>query len=282
MAGLVLVLLALVPICQAADGKVIVQKVFDLFAAGDTPSFLALMAEDVVHNTTFDLAGPVCSGNTVGKAAFVDECLSRINIVHPGFAAHPEYIFKDTSGKNVFTKVKFTTDGGVDTYSLMHFTLNKAGKITSIFNAADSLVFAREAERAQPSPVKVVKNAYAFFASGEMEEFMALLDPKMMYRGTMVDSLPCGSGRGPYTSPEAWHKGCISHISDVWPGLKMTPVHFISEGAFVFVTAKAQNKAGMDTYFGHRWKVVGGKVVDMFAFDDSAALSSTANKKFDL
>mmetsp|Transcript_80027 Transcript_80027/g.138744 ORF Transcript_80027/g.138744 Transcript_80027/m.138744 type:complete len:283 (+) Transcript_80027:59-907(+) len=282
MAGLVLVLLALVPICQAADGKAIVQKVFDTFSSGDMPSFLDLMSEDVVHTTTFDLAGPICSGKTVGKAAFVDECLSRINIVHLGFTAQPEDMFEDTSGKNVFAKVKFTTDGGVDTHSLLHFKLNKAGKVTSIFHALDSLVFAHEAERAQPSPLKVVKNAYAFFGSGEMEKFMALLDPKMMYRGTTVDSLPCGSGRGPYNSPEAWHKGCISHIADVWPGLKMTPVHFISEGAFVFVTAKAQNKAGMDTYFGHRWKVVGGKVVDMFAFDDSAALSSTANKKFDL
>merc|ERR1719199_259957 len=126
-----------------------------------------------------------------------------------------------------------------------------------MWDSVDSLAFSKEAQAYghKSTPLKVVKDAYGHFATGDMESFSMLLHPKMKFESSNPEDMPCGK-KGGYIGFEAWAEGCLSKIGDTWPGFRMTNEHFITEGAYVFVTNRAQNDAGMDTKFGHRFKVV--------------------------
>lgn len=268
--------LALAPSILAISPVEVVNKLHDAFRAND-PSWVDLLHEDVVFTSNSPQSAPICTHHE-GKSAFLRDCVARIPDVLPGFAlGHTEEIFGE--GENVYARVKtLTTAGGEMGAFGQHFKV-RDGKIIEFFDHQDTAMMSTVSDRASHAlPATVVKQAYKYFGEGDIDSFLKLLDPNMKFQGNIPKGMPCS---GPYLSPQEWMSGCITKIPETWPGFKVVPIHVFSEGAYVFATVQATSLSGMDTLFGHRFKVINGLIVDFYDFADTLA-QVKANKAKEL
>ncbi|MEE4173449.1 MAG: nuclear transport factor 2 family protein [Xanthomonadales bacterium] len=122
------------------------------------------------------------------------------------------------------------------------------------------------------SPVEanraLVEQAYDDFASGDVDAFIAILDPKVTW--TDAEGYPYA---GTYVGPDALLEGLISRIGAEWDGYEVSPEAFVADGNRVIAlgtyrgTYKATGRS-VEAPFVHVWQLVDGKVVNFRQFTD--------------
>ncbi len=122
------------------------------------------------------------------------------------------------------------------------------------------------------SPVEanraLVEQAYEDFASGDVDAFLAILDPEVSW--TDAEGYPYA---GTYIGPDALLEGLISRIGAEWVDYVVLPEVFIADGDRVVAlgtyrgTYKATGRS-VEAPFAHVWRLVDGKVVDFRQFTD--------------
>src|SRR6056297_1171227 len=122
------------------------------------------------------------------------------------------------------------------------------------------------------SPVEanraLVEQAYDDFASGDIEAFLAILDPEVTW--TDAEGYPYA---GTYVGPDALMEGLIARIGAEWDNYVVLPDAFVADGNRVVAlgtyrgTYKATGRS-VEAPFAHVWQLVDGKVVDFRQFTD--------------
>lgn len=122
------------------------------------------------------------------------------------------------------------------------------------------------------SPVEanraLVVQAYDDFASGDVEAFLAILDPEV--RWTDAEGYPYA---GTYVGPDALLEGLIARIGAEWVDYVVVPDVFVADGNRVVAlgtyrgTYKATGRS-VEAPFAHVWQLVDGKVVAFRQFTD--------------
>ncbi len=114
----------------------------------------------------------------------------------------------------------------------------------------------------------LVEQAYDDFASGDVDAFLAILDPEVTW--TDAEGYPYA---GTYVGPDALLEGLISRIGAEWVDYVVLPDVFVADGDRVVAlgtyrgTYKATGKS-VEAPFAHVWQVVDGKVVGFRQFTD--------------
>ena len=114
----------------------------------------------------------------------------------------------------------------------------------------------------------IVETAYADFARGDVEAFLAILDPSV----TWVDAEGYPYA-GTYVGPEALLEGLIARIGAEWDDYTVVPNTYVADGDRVVAlgdysgTYKATGRS-VEAPFAHVWQLVDGKVVSFRQFTD--------------
>ena len=114
----------------------------------------------------------------------------------------------------------------------------------------------------------IVETAYADFARGDVEAFLAILDPSV----TWVDAEGYPYA-GTYVGPEALLEGLIARIGAEWDDYTVVPNTYVADGDHVVAlgdysgTYKATGRS-VEAPFAHVWQLVDGKVVSFRQFTD--------------
>lgn len=122
------------------------------------------------------------------------------------------------------------------------------------------------------SPVEanraLVQQAYDDFASGDVDAFLAILDPEVTW--TDAEGYPYA---GTYVGPDALLEGLIARIGAEWVDYVVVPDLFVADGDRVVVigtyrgTYTATGRS-VEAPFAHVWQLEDGKVVDFRQFTD--------------
>jgi uncharacterized protein len=114
----------------------------------------------------------------------------------------------------------------------------------------------------------IVETAYADFARGDVEAFLAILDPNV----TWVDAEGYPYA-GTYVGPEALLEGLIARIGAEWDDYRVVPNTYVADGERIVAlgdysgTYKATGRS-VEAPFAHVWQLVDGKVVSFRQFTD--------------
>jgi ketosteroid isomerase-like protein len=114
----------------------------------------------------------------------------------------------------------------------------------------------------------IVETAYAHFASGDIEAFLAVLDPQV----TWVDAEGYPYA-GTYVGPDALMEGLIARIGAEWDDYAAVPTTYVADGDRVVAlgdysgTYKATGRS-VQAPFAHVWQFEDGKVVSFRQFTD--------------
>src|SRR6056297_577951 len=149
-----------------------------------------------------------------------------------------------------------------------------------IFLALAALVSAVSLHAQTPGasePRAVVETVYAAFAQGDMDRFVALMAPDVVWNEAEGNPY---ADMNPYIGPEAVMSGLFGRLVRDWEDFSATPHEFVVEGDRVVVfgrykeTWKATGKT-IDIPFVHSWTVEDGKLVAFQQYTDTAALAVT-------
>jgi uncharacterized protein len=114
----------------------------------------------------------------------------------------------------------------------------------------------------------IVETAYADFARGDVEAFLAILDPNVKW--VDAEGYPYA---GTYVGPEALLEGLIARIGAEWDDYTVVPNTYVADGDRVVAlgdysgTYKATGRS-VEAPFAHVWQLVDGKVVSFRQFTD--------------
>ena len=114
----------------------------------------------------------------------------------------------------------------------------------------------------------IVETAYAHFAAGDIEAFLALLDPNV----TWVDAEGYPYA-GTHVGPDGVVEGVIARIGAEWDDYAVVPNTYVADGDRVVAlgtyrgTYKATGRS-VEVAFAHVWQFADGKVVSFRQFTD--------------
>jgi hypothetical protein len=114
----------------------------------------------------------------------------------------------------------------------------------------------------------IVETAYANFAAGDVEAFLAILDPEVTW--TDAEGYPYA---GTYVGPDALLEGLIARIGAEWDDYTVAPNTYVSDGDRVVAlgdysgTYKATGRS-VEAPFAHVWQFADGKVVSFRQYTD--------------
>ena len=122
------------------------------------------------------------------------------------------------------------------------------------------------------SPVEanraLVEQAYDDFASGDVDAFLAILDPEVTW--TDAEGYPYA---GTYIGPDALLEGLIARIGAEWVDYVVVPETLVADGDRVVAlgtyrgTYKATGRS-VEAPFAHVWQLADGRVVAFRQFTD--------------
>lgn len=122
------------------------------------------------------------------------------------------------------------------------------------------------------SPVEanraLVEQAYDDFASGDVDAFLAILDPEVTW--TDAEGYPYA---GTYVGPDALVEGLLARIGEEWDDYVVLPEVFVADGDRVVAlgtyrgTYKATGRS-VEAPFAHVWQLMDGRVIDFRQFTD--------------
>jgi len=149
-----------------------------------------------------------------------------------------------------------------------------------IFLALAALVSAVSLHAQTPGasePRAVVETVYAAFAQGDMDRFVALMAPDVVWNEAEGNPY---ADMNPYIGPEAVMSGLFGRLVRDWEDFSATPHEFVVEGDRVVVfgryneTWKATGET-IDIPFVHLWTVEDDRLVAFQQYTDTAALVAT-------
>ena len=114
----------------------------------------------------------------------------------------------------------------------------------------------------------IVEAAYAHFGSGDVEAFLAVLDPNVTW--TDAEGYPYA---GTYVGPDALLEGLLARIGAEWDAYTVVPNTYVADGDRVVAlgtysgTYKATGRS-VEAPFAHVWQLEDGKVVSFRQFTD--------------
>ena len=114
----------------------------------------------------------------------------------------------------------------------------------------------------------IVEAAYADFARGDVEAFLAILSPDV--RWTDAEGYPYA---GTYVGPDSLLQGLIARIGAEWDDYTVVPTTYVAEGDRVVAlgdyggTYKATGRS-VEAPFAHVWELRDGQVVRFRQFTD--------------
>lgn len=123
------------------------------------------------------------------------------------------------------------------------------------------------------SDVQTLKDAYAAFASGDIDTVVAAMDPKIEWEEPDVQGLP---GGGIQNGPDEVVKNVFAPIPEHWESFELDPREFVDGGETIVmlgrmkgVGKKTGNKFAVDV--AHVWKMRDGKAVRFQQYADTVA-----------
>ncbi|MDT8342263.1 MAG: nuclear transport factor 2 family protein [Longimicrobiales bacterium] len=114
----------------------------------------------------------------------------------------------------------------------------------------------------------IVQQAYADFATGDVDAFLSVLDPEVTW--TDAEGYPYA---GTYVGPDALLEGLIARIGAEWDGYTVVADTYLADGDRVVAlgtysgTYKATGRS-VKAPFAHVWQFVDGKVVSFRQYTD--------------
>lgn len=114
----------------------------------------------------------------------------------------------------------------------------------------------------------IVQQAYADFATGDIDAFLAILDPEV--RWTDAEGYPYA---GTYVGPDGLLEGLLARIGAEWDNYTVVTDTYVADGDRVVAlgtyrgTYKATGRS-VEAHFAHVWQLVDGKVVTFRQFTD--------------
>ena len=120
--------------------------------------------------------------------------------------------------------------------------------------------------------VNIVNSAYSAFASGEIEVFMDLLDPKVEWNE--AENFPYADN-SPYIGPDALMEGVLSRIGEDWEYWNVGELKLYEmANDMVLATGKYQAKFKkngniINAQVAHIWSLSEGKVVKFQQYVDT-------------
>ncbi|WP_240665755.1 nuclear transport factor 2 family protein [Lutibacter sp. HS1-25] len=157
----------------------------------------------------------------------------------------------------------------------IHLTLQFIdGKVVTEYGYWDSslMILALQEIEANYENKEIIKNAYDFFASGDVPSFLALLSPKVVWNEAENFIY---AGGNPYIGADAIVKGVFEPIGNEWDYWKLTDLQLneMSNG-MVLATGRyqAKNKKNgklLNAQFAHVWTLSNGKVTNFQQYTDT-------------
>ncbi len=130
---------------------------------------------------------------------------------------------------------------------------------------------------ASTEPRAVVESVYTLFAAGDVDGFVALMAPDIVWNEAEGNPY---ADLNPYIGPEAVVTGLFARLLSDWENFTATPNELVVEGDRVVVfgrygqTWPATGQV-LDIPFVHSWTVQDGQLVAFDQFTDTAALVAT-------
>ena len=118
----------------------------------------------------------------------------------------------------------------------------------------------------------VVKKAYATFAAGDTEAWVALHAENLTF--TVFGDIPT---TGKHVGPNAVIKNVFEPIANHWPNFNIEHKAMYSDGNMVFVHSD-MTADGLDTETLHMFRVENGIIQSFTAFDDTGSMAAAVVK----
>ena len=136
--------------------------------------------------------------------------------------------------------------------------------VGAIALAASCLAQAGSQEEEVSDNILAMQNAYAAFASGDMEAWKAEHSSDVTW--TILEGLPYS---GTYQGKDAIIENVFSRIAALWPDFSVEPISFYESGDKVFIHVKISID-GKQTEALHMATMKDGKQVAFMPFENSA------------
>lgn len=125
--------------------------------------------------------------------------------------------------------------------------------------------------------VELIKQGYANFAAGKVEEVLALFDPKIEWRE--CKGMPFVEGDGIYIGPEAIVTNVFMNLPVSFDGfnIEVNEVFGADDKVVMVGFYKGTNKAtghSFKAYATHVWTLKNGKMTHFFQVADTATINS--------
>jgi len=266
------------PVFSAASNEEVVNSLYKTFGENDVEGLLALFDDNLKYRSNLSDSMGFCVSSD-NKDEMVEQCLSKIGLMLPEMTLTKKSSF--SSGEDAFVHSQQCLPTVGCACFAQHLKI-KDGKILEITDFMDTRFVEEALTRGNSgmSPRATIKLTYDLFAEGRMEEFSQMLHDDFKFYGSGPTGLPCDASEP--KSREGFLGDCLAHIPATWPGFHLEPIHMLVEGSYVFVTLKATSDNGMNTFFGHRHKVVNGQMIEFRAFDDSMEMFKASKAKKEL
>jgi uncharacterized protein len=123
----------------------------------------------------------------------------------------------------------------------------------------------------------VAEAVYAAVAAGDIETFVGLMDPEIVWNE--AESNPYADGN-PYIGPDAVLSGIFARFAEDWEEASVVPQDYVAEGERVIVFGRYRETykptcKRHDIPFVHDWTIRGGRIVAFQQYTDTETLVST-------
>jgi ketosteroid isomerase-like protein len=123
--------------------------------------------------------------------------------------------------------------------------------------------------------LRIVKQIYQCFASGDIPGLLALLSPDIEWNE--AENFPYSDGN-PYRGPDAVLKGVFARVGNDWNSFAAHPAQIFDAGDTIIMFGRysATHKAtgrSMNPQVAHIWTLAGGKAVRFQQLVDTLAVA---------
>jgi ketosteroid isomerase-like protein len=131
--------------------------------------------------------------------------------------------------------------------------------------AGDSAPVATDASEANRA---IVRQAYADFAAGDVDAFLAILDPEVVW--TDAEGYPYA---GTYVGPDALVEGLLARIGAEWTDYTVVTDTYVADGDRVvalgtYTGTYTATGRSVEAPFAHVWQLAEGRVVRFRQYTD--------------
>lgn len=131
--------------------------------------------------------------------------------------------------------------------------------------AGDSAPVATDASEANRA---IVQQAYADFAAGDVDAFLAILDPEVVW--TDAEGYPYA---GTYVGPDALVEGLLTRIGAEWTDYTVVTDTYVADGDRVvalgtYTGTYTATGRSVEAPFAHVWQLAEGRVVRFRQYTD--------------